>query len=345
MPTLSASAITTAYFLQRDKWKDANRKADYVAEVNAAKALIENTTAQIEDIKSPDKKKKIRLYWNSFAPANSGTVEPNFCTITGTEADSAYGEYEIDTHVSQKFTLDEALYEDNSLSISEVFADNMMKIKKAADEKVAQVLISKLDAFSSPNLYTQKGVGCPSVVSPESWASTYIEPTKWTPEVMFYLQQVARINKFGAPFLLDGKNLAFKQWEAMMNANNANGAGAKSMMQAFKYYEDLPNMLAVAATKTFMVERGTVAFANRARWSGNTAVNPIIEDDISRKKYSEASDNIPGLTYDVYITTECSGPYKKHNVMIHAMYGLYNGPASAAGGSGVLEFVCGACPT
>lgn len=345
MPTLTSSALTAAYYLQQDKWKDAARKAEYVAEVNAAKALIENTTAQIQDITSSDKKKKIRIYWNKFSAGTPGTSEPNFCTNTGNEADSDHDEYEIDTHVTNKFTLDEALYEDNHLNISEVFADNMLKTLKSCDEKVAQVLISKLDSFTSDNLYTTTGVGCPADPSPLSWASTYIPPTMWTPEIMHYFLTVARINKFSAPFLLDGKNLNYKMWESFMNAANANGNGASKMMQAFKYYEDIVNMETIASGKTFMVEKGTVAFANRARWKGVSSAAPIEEPEISRKKWSEPSRNIPGLVYDVYMDTTCSGPYKKHNVLVHGMYGLYNGPAATNGATGVLEFVCGACPT
>lgn len=346
MPTLTSSALTAAYYLQKDKFKDAQKKADYVAEVNVAKALIENTTAQIQDISSPDKKKKIRIYWNDFTPAAAGTTEPNFCTITGTQADSNHAEYEIDTHVHGKFTLDEALYEDNNLNISEVFADNMLKVKKVCDEKVSQTLVTKLASFTSENLYQTVGIGCPGVVGPPAdWSTTFIEPTKWTPELMRYFQTVARINKFNAPFLLDGKNLDATIWKSLMNAANANGAGAANMIKTLKYYEDLVNIEAVTPGKTYMVERGTVAFASRSRWTGTTAASPILEPEISRKKYSEPSENIPGLTYDVYITTDCSGPYKKHNVLVHGMYGLYNGPADENDGTGVLEFECGACPT
>lgn len=337
---LTDSALVAAMFLQKDKWNDAQKKADYIAECNAAKAIIENTTADIREIEDSDKKKKVKIYWNSYTPAASGTAEPNFCVIAGTEAGSVAAEYEIDTHVTGKFTLDEALYEANAMKVIDVFADNMLKVKKTCDEKVAQVLVSKLDAFSSPNLHQESGIGC-AMVGP-SWATTMIPAVNWTPEIMHYFQTVARKNKFTSPFLLDGKNLNYKIWEAAMNKANANGSGANNMMNVFKYYEDLINVEAVAPGKTYMVNRGTTAFASRSRWKGRSAQNPI-QEATGRRKYSEASENIPGLTYDIYVTTECSGPYEKHNILVHGMYGLYNGPADANGGTGVLEFKCGAC--
>ncbi len=345
MPTLTDTALTAAYFLQEDKWKDAARKSEYMAEVNAALALIENTTADIKDISDSGKKRKVKIYWNKFTAAAAGTSEPDFCTITGTEADSDSQEYEIDTHVTGKFTLDEAQYEDNILNPSEVFADNMLKVLKTNDEKVAATLVSKLDSFTSPNLYTTTGIGCPGVVSPESWATTWIPAHLWTPELMHYFLNVKRINKFANPFLLDGKNLNAQLWQSMMNAANANGAGAAAMIKTIKYYEDLVNVEAVSPSKTFMVDRGSVAFVSRSRWTGASQTAPIIESEIGRKKYSIPSKNIPGMNYDVYITTECSGPFKKHNVLVHGMYGLYNGPAATNGSTGVIEFKCGACPS
>jgi len=346
MANLTASALVAAMFLQKDMFADAAKKADYVAEVNAANALVENTTAKIGQIvERSDKKQSVKIYWNKrCTPAATGT-EPNFCTISGTEPDSDSKTYTLAGHVHSKFTIDEALYEDNMLNISEVFADEMLKAKKANDEAMTQGLISRLELMVGSKQY-QETPGCPSVVSPADWTTTYIPPANWTPELMHYLLNVKRLNKFTAPFLLDSKNFSFKMWESMMNASNASGAGANNMMKTFKYYEDLVNMAEVAPGKTFMVDRGTTAFVNRSRWKGTSAQAPILEPDIARKKYAEPSENIKGVTYDVYITTECSGPYKKHNILVHGMYDLFNGPSDCAGDiTGVLELQCGACPS
>ncbi len=345
MAILTASALTAAMFLQKDLFADSAKKADYIAETNAANALIENTTAKIENvIGNSDKKLKVKIYFSDFCAPAPGTIEPDFCTITGDESNSDAIEYEIDTHVTGTFTIDEAQYENNMLNISEVFADQMLKTKKSLDEKISAVLISKLGTMTSDNLYTTGGIGCPADPLPLDWSTTFIAPHLWTPELMRYFQTVSRINKFSSPFLLDGKNLDSTIWKAMMNAGNATGAGAANMVKLMKYYEDLVNMEAVAPGKTYMIERGSVAFASRSRWTKNSAANPIIEAEISRKKYSEKSENLMGVSYDVYITTECSGPYKKHNVLVHGMYGLYNGATNCNDGTGVLEFECGACP-
>lgn len=344
MATLTCAALTAAYFLQKDKWADSALNADYKAEVNATKAIVENQTAKIEYVTNAEKKVSARIYWSKFCDSDVNTTEPDFCDIAGVEADAECKDYSIDSHVNKSFTIDEAKYETSNLNISDVFADNMLKTKKAMDEKITQVLIAKLASFTSPNLYTTTGVGCPGVVGPPAeWDTTFIEPTKWTPELMNYFQTVARINKFSSPFLLDGKNLNATIWKAMMNSGNADGSGANKMVSLMKYYEDLVNVEAVSPGKTFMIDRGALAFVSRSRWAKYNATNPIEEK--MRRKYSEKSDNIPGLVYDVYVTEECSGAYSKYNTLLHSNFELCNGPANCNGGSGLLEFECGPCPT
>ena len=344
MPTLTCSELTTAYYLQKDMWKDSARNADYVAEVNAAKAIIENQTAKIELVNNANKTISARIYWSKFCNEDTTVGAPNYCVITGDQADSACKDYAIDQQVYKKFTIDEALYQTNNLNVAEVFADNMLKTRKVLDEKITQMMIASLDGFTSANLYTTTGIGCPGVASPANWATTFIPPTFWTPELMNYFQTVARINKFRSPFLLDGKNLNATIWKSMMNAGNADGSGANKMVSLMKYYEDLVNVEAISPGKTFMIDRGTVAFKSVATWAGKTATSPVIDAD-GRKKYSEASENIPGLVYDIYITEECSGKFTKHNVLVDANFGVFNGAESCDSATGVLEFKCGACPT
>lgn len=342
MATLTCAEITAAYFLQKDMFADSARNAEYIAEVNAANAIIENQTAKIDYVTDADKKRKARIYWNKFCNTDVQTTPADYCDIDGDEADAGCKDYEITLTANKSFKIDGANYENSNLNIAEVFADNMLKTKKALDEKITQMIVAAVDSFTSPNLYTQLGTGCPGQISPSvSWAQTLIPPGMWTPELMNYFKNVARVNKFTSPFLLDGKNLDSTIWKAMMNAGNANGAGAANMIKLVKYYEDLINVEAVSPGKTFLIDRGVVAFAGRARWIKNSYQNPIQEKD--RMKYSEASDNIKGLTYDIYIKETCSGAYTKQDVLVDANFGVFNAPSNCNNGTGVLEFKCGPC--
>lgn len=348
MATLTAAALTAIYYSAESLFKDGQKKADYVAEVNAAKAVIENTTATINVLDVNNKVRTAKVYWNKKTTttiADCADTPDDLCALTGDESDADSKTYQIEECTSAGFIVDDALYAGSNLNANEVFADNMLKTMKALDEAIAQKIIAKIDSFSSANLFTTVGVGCPGVASPANWGQTYIQPAYWTPEVMAYFLQVARINKFASPFLLDGDNLYTLFFKAMNNANNADGSGAKSMMDKMKYYEDMVNMAVVngATKKTFMIERGTTAFSSYSLWKSNGMTNPL-PHGAGQFKFSVPSKNIPGLIYDVYTKDECSGAYEKHTVRLQANYDVFNGPAALNGSTGVLEFICGACP-
>lgn len=342
MATLTCAELTAAYFLAQTMFADSAKKADYVVEVDSARALIENSTAQVQYLEDPKKEREARIYWTKFCNTTTSTDTPDFCTITGTEADAVCKDYAITLEVSKKFTIDDANYVNSNLNTIEVYADNMLKTMKVLDEKLGQMILAKLATFVSANLYQEAGPGCSDETG--DWITTYIPPVRWTASIYAYFMKVAKMNHFSSAFLLDGENLFDIIVAAGLNEGNAEGKGAAAAVKLMKTYSDLFNMTSVAPSTTYMIERGTVAFGNKSLWKGTTAQNAIDRGGDIGFKYSQASLNLPGVTYDVYTTRDCSGPYEKLNTLIHTRFDLFNGAEGCDGQTGVLEFKCGACP-
>lgn len=340
MPTLTCAVLTESYVKAEELFADSAKKQDYVANVESANAIIENTTAKLEIITDDKKQRTAKIYWNKFCNSTVSTSAPNFCSFTGTEADADCKSYVIDKVVSKAFTIDEGNYQGSNLDFALVYADNLLKVMKYLDEKVASVGVASLDSFAQPNLF-EGGIGCPD--GSGSWIETFINAGYWSPDIIGYFLQTAKLNKFSSPFLLDGSNLFQHYWKAQMNAKNSNGDGAKTMFDQLKYYSDLFNVDAVSNKATYMVDRGSVAFASKPYWSAYTATNPK-QGAGDLMKYSEPSKNIKGLTYDIYIKETCSGRFSKYDVLVVAEYGIYNGAAACDGSTGVLKFTCGVCP-
>lgn len=340
---ITATVLTTALVKQELMWADSQKKQDYVANVGSANAIIENTTARLEIIQdtSDMKKRKAKIYWNEVCGITPSTGTPAYCAPDGAKPNSAAIEYDITKKVSSAFKIDEADYVNNTLRIPEVFADTLLKHMKALDEKIAQVSVSSLDAFVQINA-NQGGIGCSD--STGDWVETFINPSYWSPSVMSYFAKTATLNKFNNPFLLDGGNLYDHIVAAQANAANADGKGAAAMFNLMKTYSDLFNVEAVSAGSTYMINRGTVAFASKAWWTGVSQTAPIIDAD-GRKKFSIKSNNIAGLEYDVYIKSTCSSQFELHDVLIVAEYDILNGAPACDEATGVLKFTCGACPT
>lgn len=339
---ITASELTTALVKQELMWADSQKKQDYEANVVTANALIENTTAKLEIVQdtSDQKKRKAKIYWNEVCGITPSTGTPSYCTPNGTKPNSNGIEYDIAKKVSSAFKIDEADYVNNALMIPDVFADTLLKHMKALDEKIAQVAVSSLDSFVQINA-NQAGIGCSDASG--DWVETFINPQYWSPSIMGYFKKTAILNKFNNPFLIDGSNLYDHYFNAQMNAGNDNGKGAKAMFDSMKFYSDLFNIDAVADKSTFMVNRGTVAFASKAWWTGVSQTNPKVDAD-GRKKFSVKSNNIKGLEYDVYIKSTCSSQFESHDVLIVAEYDIFNGAPACDEATGVIKFTCGACP-
>lgn len=338
---LTCAKLTAAYFLAEQMFADSAKKIDYVVNVDAANAIIENSTAKMDYITDAAKKHTARIYWSKFCNTTVNTGAPDHCSYSGNEADAVCKDYTIDQRVNKAFTLDEAQYQDSNLNVPAVFADNMLKTMKALDEKIAQMIVAKLATFVSPNQF-QEGLGCSDETG--DWISTYIQPSYWSPSIYAYFMKTAKMNKFQNAFLLDGMNLYDHIVAAKVNSGNDNGAGAAAYVNLMKTYSDLFNMESVAPKTTYLIERGTVAFANRALWTSATAQNPINRGGIAGWKYSQASKNLPGVIYDVYTKTTCSDEYEKVDVLVETRFGTFNGAEACNGATGLLEFKCGACP-
>lgn len=350
MATLTCAALTAIYYSAETVYADGQKKSDYVAEVNAAQAIIENTTATINLIDNANKPRTARVFWSKLCNVTVGdcaTTPIDVCTIPEVEADAACADYTIGGCVWASFSVDEAKYVGSNLNFNDVIADNMLLTLKSMDEKVTQFIIAKVDSFSSPNLMTTSGIGCPSIITPTpNWGVTNIDPAYWNMNLMSYFLQVARINKFDNPFLLDGDNLYAQYFNAMAEAGDANGSGNKVKASKVKYYEDMVNMAIVnpSVRKTFLINKGAVAFKSYALWEKNKMTNPL-EHGAGKFKFSVASKNLPGVTYDVYTETVCSNEYNKHKFLFKLNLDVFSGPVGCNAGTGVLEFACAPCPT
>lgn len=338
---LSCAVLTAAYYLAEAAYADSAKKADYQVEVGVANALIENTTARIEVVNENNKKRQAKIYWTSLCNQVVSDETPDYCEISGVEADAECKTFDLSERVNAKFTIDEKNYANSNLDVAQVFADNMLKTMKALDEAVAQKLMAKLATFTSANLY-QEGLGCTDETG--NWVSTYINPSYWSPSIMAYFAKVSKMNKFQNPFLIDGGNLFDHYVAAMTNEGNANGKGAAAYFKMMKFYSDLFNVETVTPKGTYMIDRGATAVANWSEWRTATQ-QTAIKHGTDGVKYSIESKNIPGFKYDVYVKKNCSGKYEKLDVLIDTEFDLFNGASSCGGATGVLEFLCGACPT
>lgn len=317
-------------------WADNAAKKEYTARCEAAKALISEQTANLIALKDPGKENKVSVQW--IDTCNSVVSEcGDECIIVGTEAQDTCKEYSLDQCIETSFKVNENKFRTSMWTREEYVAKLLLKADKDLCEEITKRMIASVDSFVGTNAFN----GQPGVVA---GTDTFIDGAYWTPEIMGYFAEAAIMNKSQDVFLLDGNNLFRQTWLANYQKLNANQGSNMPMLEAIRTYNDLFNMNAVVGSnKMFMIDKGAVAFASKVRYS---TTPESITNGANLIRYSIASKNLPGVSFDVIYKTECLDSNIIHSWKLIARFGTFSNPTSACdlGNTGVLSFTCGAAP-
>lgn len=329
--SFSCSDLVNIQLKGEQIWADAAARKNYEADVEIVKAIKANQTAQLVELEDKAKDKTVKVSWISDCTDTLDGCGAE-CTVGGAELEVKCTTYSLDLCEKAGFTVDEKDFRTNIYSKEEVIARGILKKKKLLDEYLASQAVLKLDSFKGVNSYTG---GKGTVAGFE----TSIAPAYWNASLFSYLTLVAKKNKFANPYLISGVNLYEAYWNSQMAAANADGKGAANMFGSMPLYFDVVNIDAELDPEkaTFLLDKGSVALFSKAYW-GNV---PTDFGDNVGMKYSVASDNLPGVEYDVTYKVTCSGDDIKHNFSLQVKAGIFRNPVGCdLNNTGVLKLVC-----
>ena len=202
------------------------------------------------------------------------------------------------------------------------------------DTYVTQYILAQLVANAGTNQFTG-GIG--NVVG----TTTFIAPAYWDDGFWGYVNQVVRLNKFRSPYLLTGNNLYQLLFNRPLEAANAQGGAANvRKINTLKVYQDPENIETVAAGQSILVHRGSAAFINKA-WNPRGAVNAV-NPSPGMFLWSEPSNNLPGVEYDIFMLQSCSGNefYEAYKIQLHGLFAMNPLPCDDDV-TGIIVFECG----
>lgn len=296
-------------------------------------ALVKPRFTQVKDSQGKNKKYDVEVIWENACEVEA--VECTVCTMDGTKLSTNAQSYSLDFCREVQFKIDEWDYVDNEFDAALAVAKGMLRADKQLAEAFAAYAVSVLEANKGVNQF-DGGKGC------VSGSDTYVPAAYWDASLMAYLSRIAILNRFTTPVLLSGSNLYEASWVAQMNRANDSGKGAAAMFGAFPIYFDLFNIDTVNSPNlvTYLLSMNSVAIASRN-------YNPMaIETYGASKRWSMQSRFIPEFTYDVYSTVECSNDMVSTDFKVKLTADLFVNPEGCeADNTGILSFICGACPT
>jgi hypothetical protein len=110
-------------------------------------------------------------------------------------------------------------------------------------------------------------------------------------------------------------------------------------MNTLKMYLDPENIETVSPATTFMLHKTAAAFVNKA-WYPQGAPNAV-ELMADQMAWSEASRNLPGVSYDIITKRTCvaNDYFTAFKVQLHGLFAINPTPCEETN-NGILKFAC-----
>jgi hypothetical protein len=280
-----------------------------------------------------DKKNIVAVEWLTDCDATTQACSDD-CTIEGSDATPECKEYEITCIRESSFKVADRVYRERTIANTQSIAFLIQKRKKLLDEYIAQYILTALDTNSGTNLFT----GLPGTVAA---GLTTIPAGNWNDNIWSYFAKVGMMNDFNSPYVISGFNLFDLHYNRMAEFANADGKGNVNKMGDLRnrIYFDPKNVEVVTPGSTFLLHKGAVAFVSKA-WYPLGAANAI-ELMADQKAWSEKSNNLPGVEYDIITKRTCynNDYFTAFKVEAHGLFAINPTPCTETN-NGILQFAC-----
>lgn len=312
-------------------WTDPIQNVDLMADVEVAKAVLQNQSVNFTDI-TGRKKRAISVEWLQKCTVETTDCSDD-CDIDGDDVEPQCKEYDIECLQETSFKVAERVYRERTVEKSQAVAMNMLLHMKAMDEYVAQYIAAQILANAGVNQFTG-GVGT------VAGAVTTISAAYWDDQIWGYFNRVIRGNKFKSPYLVTGDNLYQLLFNRQFETGTAaDKGGLRKIGTINNIYLDPENIEAIAPGNTFLIHKTAAAFVNKA-W------NPVGMMNAERKAgvyslWSEPSRNIPGIYYDIVAKEACDSNdfTEAYKIQLHGLFAMNPYPCNDDV-TGILAFEC-----
>lgn len=262
------------------------------------------------------------------------------CALTGTASDAAT--VTIDAPLCKEITFQ--VSEEDMRRIGAGSPEAVQAATQAEMTRLLAVKAAKLDSWvnaqtiarllvldNAPISGTAAGVG--------TVASGVIEvaTASYNRTLIGQLMKMARLNKMGSPYLIDGGQLYVDWFNATIDGANDNGKGDAARVKFFKEYFDLEGFADAAITEdTFLIKPGAVGLFYKS-FLPNT---PREKAGSGQIWTNFKSNNLTDMMYDLVFEETCvmvgSHPVTVHTGKLKAHIGVHKAAGVDATRPGIL---------
>lgn len=312
-------------------WADSQNQTEmYSANAETIKALAteqKDRTKILTSIEDPTlEEDEVKVVWLDLCE----TAEPDdcddVCDFDGPEPELDSKVYKMDKCKQLSFSLDENNLLRNKYTLEEAAAKKLLNIKKAMDEYLNRQSLLFLTANAGYNRNQQGGTWDPNTM--------IIDAENYNNNLMVKMAKDSVMNQIKDAFVIDSGELYDAKMLAQLGKDDCCGKGEMAKSGLFNTYFDLFGFPTAPVTdSTFLVSPHAYAIANRV-YNPTSPTEFEASKGLKQIRYTIASDNIPGVQYDVYYQKECSGRRFKHVWLVQVNWEFLLNPAGCEIGVG-----------
>lgn len=310
---------------------------EYVPDVEPALAVLQSQTATFDILETPEKDREVKVYWVDDCDETDPDDCGDQCTIDGEEIGDNCANYELGECFEKGFKITEERFRTSNLSMEEVVARAMLKKMKLMDEFWAAKIIAFLNASGGVNTYAGQYT--------VSGGETTIPAFAWNPDIFGYIDTALWMNKLGSGVkMLSGTLLKQYMWKVGMETSDPTGASQMAKMTSFGVpYFDRRLDTILGEKALFLWDPNAVAMVTKARHEAYGDGGRVIQTPTGPQRwYTQESQSLPGVVYDIAYQELCSGNDVSHFWKIKTRGDIFLNPLGCSNDrTGVLKFVCG----
>lgn len=340
-------------------WADPATTKSYSVKANTIKAILENQTAELKVLESPDQKRDFAIKWVDFCgDTSSDGAEADDCNnTTGGEGTARTQSYALDIFIEDTYSvaqeeLEAAAVDYNSI-VATGLAAKVRNIIEKFNKKAVAVIAANKGTNPYPGAYSYSSSTKLTTIPAADFGGEKLVP---------YFMQVSELNRSRDSYLLDGGNLFQDYYIASKNVANADGKAAAGMYGDFSFRHDLSGFVAnTISDETFLVDRGALAIANRAKYPSLSQLASLpdggwihmstgsmmrysipvnIPDFLPMMFVSQGALQRQALAIDVQHSVVCVGTVLKPTWHLKLRAGVFANPIRCnTGNTGILGFV------
>ena len=302
-------------------WAEPQKQKNYTPRVDSIKAILEQQTAILSPIEDADKEYDFKVKFVDHTVGAPATLTQNddCANALGTEGTGKTQTYALDYKKSLTFSVERDQLEKSFLPGSELIAVGQAGVIKGLLEDFNATIPAALD--------TNRATPVAALVTGATgWATDIpnkeieIATANWQAEnIIPQLMKVSRLRRNGSHIIMDGGSLFNEYYKGLKSVPNGEGKLVNEMYQDIPYRHDLDAFAAASLTSSFyMVDPGTVAIANRAKYPGIAQAKMTQGASGNYLRYS-LPVNIPGLPGMVFVN---QGSLIKQNLIFDVQYSI-----------------------